>query len=234
MKLASILHLLFYKERWRCGFLFRQVFSSRCECTFIIQLHIATTYSYWFILSLELSVSSSWLLISLPCSNDVVHNRFFLSAFFWYRKVASVIWLEFIDLVRYSRMVKMEYYCILPKNSLPFSLWSEPRSSRFQNDLPPNLPQNCKCTGIICSMPYRARWCSPMTSFTASNSLNHGASSWSEDHLSNGNIVSEGASEKDLPQKLGTDEVIMNLLHSFMLMHGCASSLIFINSFVNT
>ncbi|XP_028555068.1 protein PTST, chloroplastic [Dendrobium catenatum] len=111
-------------------------------------------------------------------------------------------------------MVKMEYYCILPKSSLPFSLWSEPRSSRFQNDLPPNLPQNCKCTGIIYSMTSRARWCSPMTSFTASNSLNHGASSWSEDHLSNGNIVSEGASEKDLPQKLGTDELKSLLLDS--------------------
>ncbi|KAL0904792.1 hypothetical protein M5K25_026943 [Dendrobium thyrsiflorum] len=86
-------------------------------------------------------------------------------------------------------MMKMEYYCILPKNLLPFCLWSEPRSSR-------------------------PRWCSPMRSFTASISLNHGASSLSEDHLSNGNIVSEGASEKDLPQKLGTDELKSLLLDS--------------------
>lgn len=126
-------------------------------------------------------------------------------------------WLEFLDFSRYSRMMKVEYYCKLPKNLLPFCLWVEPRSLRFLNDVSLNLPQNCKCTGIICSILHKPRWCSPVRSFTTSVSLNHGASSLSGgDHLSNDNIVSDVASENDLPPKLGADEVIINLLFSLI------------------
>ncbi|KAK8914613.1 hypothetical protein KSP39_PZI024262 [Platanthera zijinensis] len=114
---------------------------------------------------------------------------------------------------RYSRMLEVECYCILPKSLVPSRLWLGQQNLGLLNKFPPNFPQNNRYTSIICSISHRPSWKSTTSSFRTPVSLNCVPSLLSEgDQGSNDDVVSEVETENVLPPKLGTDELKSMLL----------------------